>query len=561
MQRLRHRSPPQAAGLLAAVCLVLAGGTAAAQMAPSYLDPFTPTLESSPRQQPRFEKVTPAQTSSADRRRRFVRLSPAERQRSFVRPASGAGLTGFDSTNTRGKVKPKPETGLDDDTKAIGPQAALAPDAPAPKPVSPYQVPQLTPSGEGNTALAQAPGTPPVEDIGPIRKPLKKRNGFEAAEDPYAPLGIRVGAFDLYPAVEILGGYDTNPGQSNDSEGAAFYNIAPELQVKSDWSRHQLTADLRGSYTGYNPDPTPSLSRPYFDGKVDGRIDVTSRTRIELEGRGLVSSDNPGSPNLQAGLSKLPLYTTVGGSAGIGHRFNRFELTIKGTAERTVYQDSHLTDGSVSSNEGRNYDQYGGTLRGGYELTPGVTPFVEIGADTRVHDLPVDAFGFRRDSNGLTGRLGTTFELTRQLTGELSLGYTQRDYDDPRLEKLTGFVGDGSLIWTASALTTVKLTASTQVGESTNPGVSGVLYRDIGLQVDHAFRSWLIGSLKAGFGLDDYVGSTREDQRYLLGAGLTYKIDRNLWLKSEFRQNWLRSDIDGNDYDESVFLFGVRLQR
>ncbi len=35
--------------------------------------------------------------------------------------------------------------------------------------------------------------------------------------------------------------------------------------------------------------------------------------------------------------------------------------------ERTVYQDSQLTDGSTASNEARNYDQYGGTLRGGYE--------------------------------------------------------------------------------------------------------------------------------------------------------------------------------------------------
>ncbi len=331
--------------------------------------------------------------------------------------------------------------------------------------------------------------------------------------------------------------------------------------MKSDWSRHELTADLRGSYTGFSPDETPSLSRPYFDGKVNGRIDVTSKTRINLEGRGLLSADNPGSPNLQAGLSELPLYATVGGSAGVSQRFNRFELTIKGSAERTVYQDSHLTDGSTASNEDRNYNQYGGTLRGGYELTPGVTPFVEIGADTRVHDLAIDTSGYRRDSNGLTGKAGTTFELTRLLTGEIAFGYTQRSYDDARLDKLTGFIGDGSLIWTASALTTVKLTASSQVGESTNAGVSGVLYRDVGVQVDHAFRRWLIGSVKAGFGLDDYEGSTREDQRYSLGAGLTYKLDRELWLKGEFRQKWLRSNITGNDYSESVFLLGLRLQR
>ena len=128
----------------------------------------------------------------------------------------------------------------------------------------------------------------------------------------------------------MIGGYDTNPSHAAGGSGAKLYTVAPELQVQSDWSRHELKADLRGSYTGYNPDETPTLSRPFFDGKVDGRIDVTKTTRIDLNTRALVSTDNPGSPNLQAGLAKLPVFTTVGGSAGIAQRFNRFELAVKG---------------------------------------------------------------------------------------------------------------------------------------------------------------------------------------------------------------------------------------
>ncbi len=49
----------------------------------------------------------------------------------------------------------------------------------------------------------------------------------------------------------------------------------------------------------------------------------------------LVGTDNPGSPNLQAGLAKLPIYTTFGGGAGVGQKFNRFDLSLKGDAERT----------------------------------------------------------------------------------------------------------------------------------------------------------------------------------------------------------------------------------
>ena len=56
--------------------------------------------------------------------------------------------------------------------------------------------------------------------------------------------------------------------------------------------------------------------------------------------------------------------------------------------------------------------------RGSYELTPGVKPFVEVGVDRRVHDLEVDFDGQMRNSQGIYVKGGSTFELTRILTGE-----------------------------------------------------------------------------------------------------------------------------------------------
>ena len=150
---------------------------------------------------------------------------------------------------------------------------------------------------------------------------------------------MRAGAFTLFPGVELIGGYDTDPARVAGGQGASLYTVAPELQAQSNWSRHELKVDLRGSYTGYSPDSTPTLSRPNLNGKVDGRIDVTRDTRIDLGGRALIATEDPGSPNLQAGLAKLPVFTTIGGSAGIGQKFNRLELSVKGDVERTVWQE------------------------------------------------------------------------------------------------------------------------------------------------------------------------------------------------------------------------------
>jgi hypothetical protein len=510
-----------------------------AQIAPPNPDPLAPKLATDPRNPPRFQKFT------------VPSLTPLGPLAGFTPPASAAGDTGFDSTNARkakakAKPKPKPES---TDAQASAPAAQPA--------ISPYQKP---PTNSAKAAFAAAPGDPPVE-IGPIRRKPPKRKAHSEPDDPYAALGVRAGAFTLFPAMELIGGYDSNPTHVAGSKGALLYSVAPELQVQSNWSRHELKADLRGSYTGYSPDSTPTISRPNINGKVDGRVDVTGNTRIDLGGRVLVSTDNPGSPNIQAGLAKLPIYVTYGGNAGLGHRFNRFDLAIKGDVERTIYQNSTLTDGTTASNDDRNYTQYGGTLRGGYELSPGVTPFVEAGADTRKHDLETDFFGYQRNSTGLTGNAGSTFKLARVLTGEISLGYTKRSYEDPRLEQIKGLIGDASLVWTANALTAVKLTGKSSVGESTVTGVSGVIYRDLGLQLDHSFRRWLIGTVKVGVGLDDYVGLSREDRRFSAGVGLTYKLNRSAQIKGEFRQDWLRSNVTGNDYTASVFMLGLRFQQ
>jgi len=546
--------PRSRISVLACSFLLLTPAAAFAQMqrfaqvepgTPAY-DPLAPesadqSKQKNPRPYQSFEQRPP------DRRETTTFEPP--------RPAAGAGKTGFDSSNSRSR-KPSSKSKTAKEAQSA---RDIAPGNPAPVPLSSSASSSTSSTGKSAYAFAGKPGAPPVE-AGPQPPTRNKKKKKGAEIDPYDPLGFRSGGLTYYPAIEFIGGYDSNPGRSANGTSSGIYTVAPELRVRSDWSRHELKADLRGSYNWYSADETPSLDRPYFNGTVDGRIDVTRDTRIDLAGRVTVSTDNPNSPNLPAGLAKLPLYTSFGATAGVGQKFNRFDVSVKGTVDRTVYQDSELTNGTTASNDDRNYNQYGAVLRSGYEISPGVTPFVEVGLDTRKRDRPVDFSGYRRDSKGWTAMVGSTFELTRLLTGDIAVGYTRREYDDVRLQALEGIIGKGSLTWTATPLTTVKLTAATTVGESDQVGVSGVLYRDLGVEVDHSFRRWLIGSLKGGFGIDDYVGSPRTDHRYYFGAGLTYKLNRFVQIKGEARHEWLESSQQTADYSANLFLLSLRLQ-
>jgi hypothetical protein len=521
--RLAHADVTLGVGVLVAMLGVVMGGAPVQAQTLSYADPAlsSPGGDWKPGSPPRFEKKATTYGNA---------------------PGFGAGITGFDSTNNARrkaatKAKAKPGAG-----RPLAPlkTGRVMPITTSPPPLTPpLQLPSAyTPSVTGS--------------IKPKRKPTPEADPFDA-------VGIKAGSFLLRPAVELTGGYDTNPNRAQNGAGSAFFIVAPELVVRSDWARHDLRADLRGSYTTFTAQPT--LNRPYFESKIDGRIDATSQTRIDLQNRFLLSTDNPGSANLQAGLAKLPIYTKLGGTVGVAHRFNRAELGGKLSVDRTAYRDSTFTDGSTGSNADRDFFTYGLQLRGTYEVTPGIIPFVQLDADNRVHDLAVDRSGVQRDSKGFSPRIGSSFEISRILTGSASLGYATRSYADPRLEQLHGLIADASLVWLASPLTTATFTAASTVNETTLPDVSAILSRDFGLQVDHSFRRWLIGSFKLGYGIDDFVGSNRIDQRLLASAALTYKFTRTTQVKGEVRQELRRSNATGQDYTASIFLVGLRLQR
>ncbi len=463
-------------------------------------------------------------------------------------PGSGASKTGFDSTNARRKIQ-----------AAVDKKKRQQPLPPVVQ-TQVVRVPPLPPTPVVQPAQAVAPvttgsvGPPYAPPYAPPAKPHPRPKEL----DPYAPLGIRAGSFLLRPAIDVTTGYDSNPQRGTKPQGSMFYTVAPELQAKSDWDRHEFRANLRGSYDGYTD--LPSLNRTYFQSILDGRIDVTSQTRVELQNRFQYATELPGSPNFQSNVEKPTPFTTLGGTAGLFHRFNRLEIGGKLSIDRTTYDDSQLSDGTVVNNEDRNFAAYGLELRGSYEWTPGVKPFVSVTTDKRVYDEKTDSSGITKNSTGLTPRVGTTFELSRQLTGEVSVGYTKRDYEDPQLRGIDGVIADASLIWSASASTKLTFTAKTSVYESTDPQVSGVFARDFGVQVDHSFRDWLIGTLKFGYGLDDYVGTSQIDNRFSAGAGLTYKMNRNVQWKGEVRREQRTSNVAGNDYTANIFLLGLRLQ-
>lgn len=474
-----------------------------------------------------------------------------------VAAASGASTSGFDSLNrTRkkpkyypGQARPKPPPGP-------GSRAPVISTGPARLSIPPSETaskPPIRPAMAGSVA-----GQPP-------------RKRLRTDDDPFGAVGDYAGGFLIKSAVELSGGYDSNPGRTALAKGSPFVVVAPEFLAVSDWDRHAVVADLRGSFTGYGNNFPPAadgtissvptnLDRPDFTGHIDGRLDVSHDTHLLGQMRLRVATDNPGSPNIQAGLAEYPVYTTLGSTVGVDQNLNRLQLSAGGTVDRTVYTDSKLTDGTSTSNDDRNFNQFGGIGRVSYDLLPGVKPFAEAEGDSRVHDVRLDRSGFARDSSGGYVKAGSSFEFSRLLTGELSLGYAARDYVDPRLDRLQGLLTSASLTWTATPLTTARFYSTTSIDETTVSGVSGVLTHIYTVEADHDFRRWLTAIGKFTWGSLDYQGDGRRDRIYTVSGDLIYKMTRSLWVKGTLRRDWLESNIPGNSTASTVAMLGVRVQ-
>jgi hypothetical protein len=475
--------------------------------------------------------------------------------------ASGAKESGYDSLNRKrkppkfypGQLRPKPPPG---------------PGTPPPSP------PQLNAAGQLRLSMppsetANKTPLPPAMAGTIVGQPPRRR--LKLDDDPFGAVGYYAGSFLIKSAVEVSGGYDTNPGRTFEPHGLPAYVIAPEFLAVSNWERHALVADLRGSFNGYAgnlpatidglPNSAPSdVDRPDFTGHIDGRLDVTRDTRLTAQARLRVSTDNPGSPNIQAGLARYPINTTLGGTLGFDQSFNRLDIAAGATVDRTDYTNSKLTDGSTASNDDRDFSQYGGLSRVSYDLTPGVKPFVEAEGDTRVHDQQFDRSGFQRDSTGGYAKAGTSFEFTRLLIGEIAIGYAARNYVDPRLEPLQGLLTTASLIWTATPLTTARFYSDTQIAETTLPLTSGVLVHTYTFEVDHDFRRWLAAVGKFTYGTYDYQGDVRRDKTTSVEGDLIYKLNRNFWIKGTLRHDILDSNVPLAGSNSTVVMLGVRVQ-
>ncbi len=393
-------------------------------------------------------------------------------------------------------------------------------------------------------------------------QPLQGGN-LQAIDDPYAPLGIRVGTFTLFPSLTQTLGYTSNADFSTNGRESAFSQTEARIQYQSDWSLHQLRGSVGGSYQSFFNGVSEDL--PTFDADTELRLDRSNGFTTTFGGNLRVATESATSDNLTVpvGVSIIerPLVYSAGAFAEIARTGGRLNGSLRGALERNHYESAALSDGSSLSQDDRNNTLFLATARLSYESSPALQPFVEASLGTRVYDEEIDRNGNMRDSiiYGLRG--GVEFNRGEKLSGEIAIGYRAETFDDPAIATLDGLTLDANVAWSPQRFTTVSAALSTRFDGSTNLDENGSLTYAGSLGISRQIKPNLTVDARALGSLQVFDSSGREDRTLQLDAGAEWRLNPNLALVGRLGYETVDSTEPGSTYDAFTARFGVRVQR
>jgi hypothetical protein len=524
----------------AALALTLAGGGASAQLAnPTGANPGDLGLregqEFVPTDQERPDGQTPAETAKKNAKKAKTKKDAASLP--ALQPYRGAH-----------------RLGLRGGPAEVGPAKAAVPvEAPALR-AGPDEVDRVK-----AVLPAEAPTPGPTIAAIPAAPPLRK---IPVDENPYDQLGLRLGDINLKPYIEEDGGWASNPAQiSGPPRGSTFSTTEAGVALQSDWSRSDVHGQLKAGYTDYFQEPV--LSAPYGSGTLDGRYDVSKDLSFDGEGRFNIAQESDSSLGLgstgTSAIGPLTTVTTYGATAGGAQKFGDLTLGLHGTYDRTDYQSVVLPGAGNLALDDNN--DWGLLARASYRLSAAISPFVELGVDRRIYDSVTDSFGLDRDSYGETEKIGATVAFSKLLSGEASVGYGERQYQDPRLRNANAPLVNGSLAWSVTPLTTITFKAQSALADAVLAGASADVTHSYTIDVSHALTRQITLDASAGYSTDRYIGTSLTDSTTTVALKAEYHLSREVVLKASASRQQYFSNAPNSNYVDNVFMLGVHLQR
>ena len=369
---------------------------------------------------------------------------------------------------------------------------------------------------------------------------------------------MKIGSLRLTSFFKQSVGYTSNKQSAALGTAGAFSLSELNLQLRSQWARHELAVNAVGTYRDYfdryiEPSPTVDIDASLRLDLVDGFVG-TIGTSYSFQKEAATST------SLTQAVINEPGLHNFGAFARIQRTGQRFDFSLRTSISRTLYEDAKLSGGGILSQADRDLMTYGIEGRVTYQTGLAISPFVRASYSFNDYDWGVDRNGQNRDSAAYELRGGITANIGEKLNGEISAGFVNQQYVDPALASLAGLVVNASLDWSPQRDTNITLTLGSSLGGSTTAGDGGAITH----QGAFALRKRMRDNLEVNGGLSvtytNSEGLGRIDTTYAATSGFEYWFSRTLSMTGQMTYTNLDSSSTPNSYDATEFVLGLKIQ-
>ncbi|MEO0466077.1 MAG: outer membrane beta-barrel protein [Pseudomonadota bacterium] len=391
-----------------------------------------------------------------------------------------------------------------------------------------------------------------------------QRDRYQAVNERYQedfdPEPVRLGTFVATPSLEL--GAESNDNVFADEaneESDIIVRIMPTVDLRSDWSRHELGGRVQIEHNEYTD--LDSESATNARGELRGRLDVSR----EVDFNGTVfATDEVEARRSVANLDVFeePVnFQTVG--ARTQARWTRDRLRARAGYEVTdySYDDVPLVGGGSADNSERDYTFHRVRSRVSYAVSPDVALFGQVSATQRNYSeqVLVDGTLENRDADGVSIEVGANFELPQLIRGDVAIGYLEDDKESDVFADIDGLSVEAEVQWFPTRLTTVTFDAGRNV---IDPGLAtsgSATATDFGVRVDHELRRNVVLFAEGGLRTRDYEDIDRDDDLTDLRLGATYKLNKRFHLDGYVARYDRDSNNPQGEFEQNILGLALRV--
>jgi hypothetical protein len=224
---------------------------------------------------------------------------------------------------------------------------------------------------------------------------------------------------------------------------------------------------------------------------------------------------------------------------------------------RTIAEARHF-DFLNPIDDDRDRLEHAVSVRLRYAAAVGVTAF--LGGDfTRINFQDAeDDFGFNRDGDRISGRIGVLIRDGDDFYLQVSAGNVRHTFDDPKFRDFDSVLFEADAVWNVDEDTSIVVDIGQSENVTTLAGASTRVRRFADLRVEHFVTEDVALFASGGVRRDTFENSAREDDFAVASAGVEWLPAKGVNIFADYRYTDRRSTDPTETYELNAVRLGAR---